>query len=218
MLKLCGFSASNYYNKVKFALMEKEIPFEEELFWPGSSAREGGSLLGKVPFLKTSQGILSESDVILEYLEDAYPEKPLLPKDPFERAKVREISTYLNLHIELNARELYAEALFGGKVPDDLKESTKKRLQKAIAGFNALAKFEPFIAGQHLTLADCSAVVHFPLISMVTKKIYGEDFLEGTPARDYIKRMNAMPSLQKINVDRKANTELMMSLKNQAKN
>lgn len=31
MLTLCGFSVSNYYNKVKLALLEKAIPFEEEL-------------------------------------------------------------------------------------------------------------------------------------------------------------------------------------------
>ena len=31
MLKLCGFAASNYHNKVKFALLEKGIPFEEEI-------------------------------------------------------------------------------------------------------------------------------------------------------------------------------------------
>ncbi len=33
MLKLCGFAASNYYNKVKLALLEKNVPFEEVLAW-----------------------------------------------------------------------------------------------------------------------------------------------------------------------------------------
>jgi glutathione S-transferase len=37
MLKLCGFAASNYYNKVKLALLEKGIPFEEELAWVGKT-------------------------------------------------------------------------------------------------------------------------------------------------------------------------------------
>lgn len=217
MLKLCGFAASNYYNKVKFALMEKGIPFEEELVWTGNPAEDAGSYLGKVPFLKTPQGILTESDVIVEYLEDAYPEKPLLPKDPFERAKVREISAYLNLHLELNARELYLEAFFGGKISDEVKETTKKRLKKAINGFNKLAKYSPFIAGDKFTLADCSATVHLTLITMATKTIYGEDFLEGTPAKEYVKRMNAMPNMEKINADRKVNVELMMSMRNKAK-
>ena len=37
-LKLCGFSASNYYNKVKLQLLEKGVPFEEELVWTGLNA------------------------------------------------------------------------------------------------------------------------------------------------------------------------------------
>ena len=35
MFKLCGFAGSNYYNKVKLALLEKGVPFEEELAWLG---------------------------------------------------------------------------------------------------------------------------------------------------------------------------------------
>jgi len=213
MLTLCGFSASNYYNKVKLALMEKNIPFNEELVWTGKAAIQAGSLLGKVPFLKTPDGVLTESEVILEYLEDAYPDKPLLPKDPFQRAKVREIATYLNLHLELNARELYLQAFFGGKISDEVKVTTEKRLKTAIEGFNQIAKYSPFVAGDQLTIADCSAAVHLTLITLATKNIYGVDFLEGTPARDYVKRINAMPSMMKINEDRKVNTELMMALR-----
>jgi glutathione S-transferase len=37
MLKLCGFAASNYYNKVKLALLEKGVPFEEKLAWLGET-------------------------------------------------------------------------------------------------------------------------------------------------------------------------------------
>jgi glutathione S-transferase len=164
-------------------------------------------------YKSVNEGILSESEVILEYLEDAYPAKPLLPKDPFQRAKVREIATYLNLHLELNARELYLQAFFGGKISDEVKVTTEKRLKTAIEGFNQIAKYGPFVAGDQLTIADCSAAVHLTLITMATKIIYGVDFLEGTPARDYVKRMNAMPSMVKINEDRKVNTELMMSLR-----
>ncbi len=57
-LKLCGFSTSNYYNKIKLQLLEKGIPFEEELVWVGNSHPKlmGRSFMGKVPFLETPQG------------------------------------------------------------------------------------------------------------------------------------------------------------------
>ena len=70
--------------------------------------------MGKVPFLEIDEKRISESQVICEYLEDAYPQKPLLPKDPWERAKVRELITFMELHLELVVRRLYPAAFFGG--------------------------------------------------------------------------------------------------------
>jgi len=210
MLKLCGFPLSNYYNKVKLALLEKGVPFTEELAWLGETDPEA-SPLGKVPYLKTPQGGLSESTVMLEYIEAAHPEHPLLPADPFEAAKVRELLRYLELHLELVARNLYPEAFFGGKVSDNTKEKTRQQLEKNIAAFARLARFSPFIAGNEFTLADCAAAVHLPLISAATKIIYGQDLLAALPVRDYLKRLGERPTVQKVNADRKANNELMMA-------
>ncbi|MCM3562485.1 glutathione S-transferase [Hydrogenophaga intermedia] len=210
MLKLCGFAASNYYNKVKLALLEKGVTFEEELAWLGQTDPTC-SPLGKVPYLKTDQGGLSESTVILEYLEDAFPHPALLPADPFAAANVRELVRYLELHLELVARNLYPEAFFGGKVSDSAKEKIAPQLEKNIAAFAKLASFSPFIAGDAFTIADCAAIVHLPLVSSATKIIYGRDFMADLPVRDYLKRMGERPTVQKLNADRKANTELMLS-------
>jgi len=210
MITLCGFAASNYYNKVKLALLEKGVAFEEELAWVGETD-PAASPLGKVPYLKTPAGPLSESTVILEYIEDAFPQTPLLPADAFERAKVRELTRYLELHLELVARNLYPEAFFGGKVSDAAKEKTGQQLEKNIAAFAKLARFSPFIAGEQFTLADCAAAVHLPLVGLATKVIYGRDYLAELPVRDYLKRLNERASVVKVNADRKTNTELMMS-------
>ncbi len=210
MLTLCGFAASNYYNKVKLALLEKGVPFQEELAWVGQTD-PACSPLGKVPYLKTDQGALSESTVLLEYIEDAYPHPALLPADAYDAAKVRELVRYIELHLELVARNLYPEAFFGGKVSDSAKEKIGPQLQKNIAAFATLAKFSPYLAGDSFSMADCAAVVHLPLVSSASKIIYGRDFLADLPVRDYLKRMGERPTVQKVNADRKANTELMMS-------
>ncbi|MDP3349374.1 MAG: glutathione S-transferase [Hydrogenophaga sp.] len=209
MLTLCGFAASNYYNKVKLALLEKGVAFDEELAWVGQTDK-AASPLGKVPYLKTDAGPLSESTVILEYIEDAYPASPLLPADAFQKAKVREIVRYLELHLELVARNLYGEAFFGGKVSDAAKEKTSEQLTKNVAAFSQLVKFSPFIAGDAFTLADCAAAVHLPLVSSATKIIYGRDCLADLPVRDYLKLLGERPAVQTVNADRKTNTELML--------
>lgn len=210
MLTLCGFAASNYHNKVKLALLEKNLGFQEELVWIGQCDL-AATPLGKVPYLKTAQGTLCESQVILDFIEAAHPQPALVPTDPFGAAKVRELITFLELHLELVARNLYGEAFFGGKVSDSTKEKIGQQLEKNIAAFAKLAQFAPYVAGDRFTLADCAAIVHLPLVSSATKIIYGRDYLAELPVRDYLKKMGERPHVQKINADRKANTELMLS-------
>jgi long-subunit acyl-CoA synthetase (AMP-forming) len=98
-----------------------------------------------------------------------------------------------------------------GKVSDSVKEKVGAQLEKNVAAFAQLAKFSPFVAGDSLTLADCSAVTHLPLVSGATKLVYGKDCLAELPVRDYLKMMGERPHMQKVNADRKANMELMMS-------
>lgn len=208
MITLCGFAISNYYNIVKHALLEKDIAFTEEhvLTRSKDEAVLSASPLGKVPFIKTAQGALCESAVILDYLEDQYPAHPLLPKDAFEAAKVREMITFINLHLELVARELYAQAFFGGTVSDELKATVKKQLVRNIEAFKRLVKFSPFIAGDTFTLADCVAFSNLPLVGMSTRGVLGEDLLlaAGIDYKPYIKMLGERESSQRIAADRKA--------------
>jgi glutathione S-transferase len=209
-LKLCGFATSNYYNKVKMQLMEKGVPFEEVLVWPSQDrAHLARSPRGKLPYIEVDGRTLAESEVICEYIEEAYPQKPLLPKDPFERAKMRELVKFLELHVELVMRRLYAEAFFGGKVSDETKKQVEKDLPRGLSALMQLAKFAPFVAGPELTLADCAAAQHLPLVRLATKTIYGRDFTEPHPQiAEYAKAMSQRPVMQKIIEDRKENTRL----------
>ena len=212
-LKLCGFSASNYYNQVKLQLLEKQVAFDEEMVLTGSvePALLARSPMGKVPFLDTAHGCITESMACAEYIEAAYPQVPLLPADPFAAAKVRELLVYLELHLELVARELYAEAFFGGKVSDEVKDRVRKLLLRGAAGFGRIARFAPFVAGDRFTLADCAAVVHLPIVSGASKLIYGEDLLAALPIKDYLRGLGDRPAVRKVNEDRKIDTQRMMA-------
>ena len=210
MITLCGMPISNYYNKVKLALLEKNIPFNEELVMTKSQDPSvlAASPLGKIPFIRTPQGGLCESQAILEYLEAAHPSPALMPADPYQAAKVRELITYIDLHLELVARDLYNQAFFGGTVSDSSKERVKTALVKNIAAFKSLAKFTPFVAGDTFTQADCAAYVSLPLVGMATKAVYGEDMLTaaGVDYKTYAKMIGERPSAQRVMADRKASS------------
>jgi len=206
MIKLCGIHLSNYHNKVRIALLEKGIAFEEDANCRPSQKDEwvARSPMGKVPVLEVDGATLSESQVICEYLEEVYPEKPLYPRDPLARAKVRELITHIEWHMEMVARRLYAETFFGGKVSDSAKEAVKKDLARGVRTLSALAKFGPFIAGKELTLADCAAFAHLPLISLSTKIAFGEDVLAGMPqVKALMTLLRERPAFATVDADRK---------------
>ena len=211
MITLHGFSVSNYYNKVKLALIEKGVPFTEAVTKTGRRDEEvlSCSPLGKVPYIVTEHGALCESQAILDYLEAAYPNPPLLPADAWQMAKVRELTTYVELHLELVARELYGKAFFGREISEANAARIRKRLEANIEAFKRLAKFDPYLAGATFTQADCAAWVSLPVVSMATKAAYGVDLLSegGVDWKPYAKRIGERPSAQKVTADRKADQE-----------
>lgn len=208
MLKLCGFHISNYNNKVRLVLLEKGIAFEEDAATLPKQTDEflARTPMGKVPFLELEGGRrLSESAVICEYLEDAYPQPPLLPKDPWERAKVRELIVHMELHMELVARRLYGSVFFKREISEEERKSVEKDLAKGVRAFKALVRFDPHIAGKDLTLADCAAFVHLPLVSLASKLAYGRDFLADMPqVKPYLQMLGERAAFRKVNEDRKA--------------
>jgi glutathione S-transferase len=179
MITLCGFAVSNYYNKLKLVLLEKGVAFEERLVYPWQrDLFHGTSPLGKIPFVQTEHGGLSESQVILEYLEERFPARPLYPADVYERARCRELIQHLELNGEWVARRLYKEAFFGGHVSDETKREARDRLERGLQAVAGLCVFSPYIAGPTFTAADCVAYVHFLMIRLATERIYGENLLD----------------------------------------
>jgi glutathione S-transferase len=216
MIKLCGFALSNYYNKVKLALLEKGVPFTEEMVKVGPWAVPGlneRTPLGKVPFIETLHGNLCESQVIMDYIEQQWPTPALIPVDPWAAAKQREIVTLIELHLEMVARELYPATFFGGTVSDSNKDRIRKLLQKNIEGFKRLVHHLPtegrYFGGEQFTQADCAAFVHLPLVGITSKIAYGSDMLEelGLPWKSYIKHVGQRASAQRVDADRKTYQE-----------
>jgi glutathione S-transferase len=209
MLTLHGSSHSNYYNKVKLALLEKGVPFEEVHAATHSSdeAILSASPLGKIPFIKTPRGGLCESQPILEWIEATWPEPPLLPAEAFAAAKVRELTSFLDWHLEMTARQLYGPAFFGAA---PLSEGNAARIRTQlvdnIGAFKRLARFSPYVAGDTFSQADCAAFNHLPLVAMSSKAVFGEDLLQagGIDHRAYVRYIAQRPSAQRVVADRKA--------------
>ena len=205
MITLCGFGVSNYYNKLKLVMLEKNVPFEEKLVYPWEREQfRNSSPMGKIPFIVTEHGGLSESQVILEYLEDSYPAVPLYPASLFERARCRELIQHLELNCEWVVRRLYKQAFFGGTVSGETIAEARERLAIGLAAVDQLADFAPFLLGPTLTAADCAGFVHFTMIRLASEAIYGEDLLQRHLPRagPYVRMMEQRPHVRSMMAQR----------------
>jgi glutathione S-transferase len=215
MVKLCGFAISNYYNKVKLALLEKGIAFEEEASPPSQDERFlARSPMGKVPYLEVDGKCLAESQAIMEYLEEAYPANPLYPKDPWEKAKVRELVQILEWYLDGPGRPLIGPAFFGAPLSEEMKTRSWSEWERGVKGLNRICKFDPFIAGNTLTVADCAAYAHLQLAATLSNMIHGKNVVDGVRgANAYLEMMKSRATCQKVSAGQAKAMEAFMASK-----
>ena len=178
MIKLYGFRVSNYYNMLRWALLEKGINFEEIHTMPSQDPEfVARSPMGKVPCIEVEDTFLSETGIILEYLEDAYPETPLYPAEPLARAKTREIIRVCELYIELSARRHYSHLFFGDEINETAVAEVRPIMEKGVRALNQLANFDPYVTGSQFTYADIIVYQSFIYPANVAQAFYDWDII-----------------------------------------
>jgi glutathione S-transferase len=135
--------------------------------------------LGRVPVIEEDAFVLPESAVIDEYLEERYPEPPLWPADPGERAFGR----LLVFRFDQLSKPYYA--LRRGE------EGAGERLDSELAKLNAVLDARPYLSGREFGLAD---VAYVPWIVRARDRMGVE--LGSFPAlADWLERLSARPSI-----------------------
>jgi maleylpyruvate isomerase len=101
---LHGFFRSSTSFRVRAALNLKGVAFEQATYALRKGEQRSPAYLalnpqGLVPSLETSDGILTQSLAIIEWLDEVYPEPPLLPNDPWGRARVRSLAQTIAMDV-----------------------------------------------------------------------------------------------------------------------
>ena len=121
--------------------------------------------LGRLPVLELDDGsFLTESLAIVEYLEERWPEPPLIGRSPEERARVRELERIAELGaLSPIARIVHATRSPLGLPPSpELARAAQAVLPEGLARLDAvLADGRPFLAGERPTVADCTLAAAF---------------------------------------------------------
>jgi glutathione S-transferase len=200
-MKLYNMNLSNFASKCRIAIHDKGLNIEIAPI-PGNNLKSPEYLklnpLGKTPALDADGMIIAESEVINEYLEDKFPNPPLLPKTPEGRARVRMLTRFHDLYLEPPLR-----ALFGHLNP---KNRDEKIVNERLTEFNqrldqleAMLPASGFATGPEFTLADCAIA---PTMFFATNMLPGfgaKPALEGRPKLEaWWAQVQTRPSVKKV--------------------
>ena len=197
---------SPYARKVRLVLTEKRLAFElrTEKPWDRRPDYLKVNPSGTVPTLMDEDLAVPDSSVICEYLEEAYPDTPLLGRTLAERVEVRRLVAWLDGQF---AQEV-TRHLYGEKIVKRMSGAGQPNASALRVGFlnlkthlsyiGWLAETRKWLGGSAISLADMAAAAH-----LSTLDFCGDvDWSVSQPARDWYARMKSRPSFRPILADR----------------
>ncbi|GBD27343.1 Stringent starvation protein A [bacterium HR30] len=199
MIVLYDFPECPYAQKVRIVLAEKELEFETKLVDLRRNEQRSAEFLklnplGKVPVLVDEEAVVYDSTIINEYLDEEYPNPPLMPEDSYGRAKVRMMEDLADMLFTPRVELLQTELRRGEGERDAEKV---RRLQTEIA--QLLRRLElplqstRFVAGE-FSLADAA----FAPGVLLLPKLGVEVDSALVHVQRWIKELHERPSIQSI--------------------
>lgn len=163
MMKLYYAPPSIYGRKVLAVLMEKNVDYEVEpmSFSEGDHKKPEYLQLnpnGEVPTLDDDGQIIYESTAIIQYLDEEYPEPPLMPEDSFARAQVRIIEEYCDLHLYPALINCLVKVKFKNET---LNDEDKEAVAKCVKRIETYLGKQQFLV-KNFSLADCAFMAAIP--------------------------------------------------------
>ena len=193
-------SGSPFAWKVWLVLEHKGIPYEFRLLSFDRGDTKTPEFLavnprGKVPAILENGFALWESTAIAEYLEERYPDKPILPGDAKARAIIRRIAAEAENYLAPPITELFRMALYRDEPASqtEIAEAQGKVMEELATLETRLTG--PYLAGP-LSLADFTAFPYVRLLKRINERKPGKGIAdERLPAKigAWIKRIEALP-------------------------
>jgi glutathione S-transferase len=175
MRRLYHLPLSPFCRKIRLVLAEKKIEVElvEERVWERRMDFLRLNPAGQVPVLRIDGLTLCDSGAIFEYLEEAYPELALLPRNPAERAEARRLAAWFDdkFHREVTANLLYERVnkkLARAGYPESEKiKAGLRNVKYHLDYIGWLVDQRRWLAGDQLTIADFAAAAHLSALDYI---------------------------------------------------
>ena len=165
---LYAIPVSTYSAKVRIALGVKNIDYEVVPPPGGYSSPEYMAIVpaGTIPGLQDGDFVISESEVITEYLEERYPDPSLLPGNAEQRARQRFLARFHDLWLEPHLRATFAHVDPANR-DDAVLEACLDRYRARLDQMESLIEPGPYLAGATIGVADCAFPATFTLADIL---------------------------------------------------
>lgn len=197
---------SPYSRKVRVALKEKKLDFELriEKVWERRPEFLAINPAGQVPVFVDEDGTaIIDSSAICEYLEEVYPEPPLLGRTPPQRAEVRRLAAWFDLKfadevMQNLVGEKVMKRLLGQGVPSsDAIRAGTYNIHYHLDYIGYLIDRRNWLAGEEFSLADIAAGAQISAVDYI-----GDVPWDRHPrAREWYARLKSRPSFRPLLAD-----------------
>jgi glutathione S-transferase len=201
-MKLYSAPMSPFAVRARMAVYAADLPVEV-LAPPGGATQsteyKAINPLGKVPALVLDDGtMIPESDTIVEYLADAFPQSGLRPAKPVDAARARLLARMAELYVMSSL-----QGLFGQMNPASrdaaVVEAGLAKLNQGLTELNVFMSDDKYAVGEAVTLADCALVPILNMVGLIGQGLGAGDLVAShLKVAAYWSRIQQAPSAMKV--------------------
>lgn len=197
-----GIPGSPFLRSVEVALREKGVDYRLRSMSPADMKTPEHHQLhpfGRIPIFELDGFCLYETQAIIRYVDDIFPEPPLTPADPKSRARMNQVIGIIEWYFFPKAAAPIGFNRFIGPVllgitPDEAAIAEGMPVARTcISEFDRLLSDQEFLAGDTFSIADIMLAAQLDLFSYSPE---GAGLLDGTRLADWLNRIRARPSME----------------------
>lgn len=196
-MDLISLPVSPFAARVRIAIYAKGLPIDPvppPAGWRESRQFRDLSPTGRIPVLLDERGPIWESAVLLEYLEERFPDAPsLMPVDPFDRATARLLVRHVDLYL-MPPMVVLAQ-------PRTDAASARRTVEELLNGVAMLDDLLPagqYAVGDRLTIADCALAPCLFAIRVTAERLGMDLIAPGSPTDAYARFIRRDPYVARV--------------------
>jgi glutathione S-transferase len=195
-----GIPGSPFLRSVEIALKEKGVPYQLSVMSPAdmrTSEHLERHPFGRIPMFEQDGFRLYESQAIIRYLDDVFPDPPLVPSDPKGRARMNQVIGIIEWYLfpkaaaPIGFQRIIGPKLLGLTSDEKIIADAMPMAQTCVAELDRLLGDGPYFGGDKISIADIMLGAQLDLFSECDE---GRELISGTRLEPWLDRMRSRPS------------------------